>query len=181
MSLCLFCIRLLCRERRTAFSENVTLGTRGTIRSHDSPPPVTTHSGWLHTTTWAEGKVLLLNVYIHFIYAHLHEYSVMGGILHVFLLLFFIVYHYGSRHAPNCYSPCNISYIQKNRLPLFPFPSISSLLLPPLVIIAWTISPAVIRVKGSREVIEGTESEGGDISSVNELKTALMHCSVWQI
>lgn len=120
-------------------------------------------------------------IYIRFIYAHLHEYSVMGGILHVFLLLFFIVYHYGSRQAPNCYSPCNISYIQKNRLPLFPFPSISTLLLPPLVIIAWTISPAVIRVKGSREVIEGTESEGGDISSVNELKTALMHPSVWQI
>lgn len=43
---------------------------------------------------------------------------------------------------------------------------------------AESISPAVVRVTGrGEEVIKGSESEGGDMSSVAELKVALMHPS----
>lgn len=63
-----------------------------------------------------------------------------------------------------CYSACDMSH-----LPHSLFPSISPLLSSPLlfVIMAGSISPAVVRVTGRREeVIEGGESEGGDISSL---------------
>lgn len=50
----------------------------------------------------------------------------------------------------------------------------------PFVIIAASISPAVVRVTGRGEkVIKGSESEGGDMSSLAELGVALMHPSAW--
>lgn len=56
-----------------------------------------------------------------------------------------------------------------------PFPLSPRLL---FVITAGSISPAVVRVTGRREeVMEGSYSEGGDISSLAELEAALMHPS----
>lgn len=65
--LCL-CVRLsppLCRERRTVFSENVTLGARDTVNWHDCTPPVATPSEWLRTTTLAQGTVATYEMHKH--------------------------------------------------------------------------------------------------------------------
>lgn len=48
---------LLYRERRTVFSENVTLGARDTVNWRACTPPVATHSEWLRTTTLARGAI----------------------------------------------------------------------------------------------------------------------------
>lgn len=64
----LFHLPLVCRERRTVFSENVSLGTRDTISWHDCTPLVATHSEWLHTMTLAQGTVL--NTQRHVLYTH---------------------------------------------------------------------------------------------------------------
>lgn len=64
-----------------------------------------------------------------------------------------------------------------SHLPLLFSPPLSPLHLL-FVIMSGSISPAVVRVTERREeVMEGSESEGGDISSLAELGVALMHPS----
>lgn len=73
------------------------------------------------------------------------------------------------------YSACDMIQLPLSHFPSIP-PVLSSRLL--FVIMAGSISPAVIRVRWRRkEVIEGSESEGVDISSVAELLVVLMHPS----
>lgn len=54
----------LCRERRTVFSENVTLGARDTVSWRGCIPPAATRSEWLRTTTLAQG-IIVVNYKIH--------------------------------------------------------------------------------------------------------------------
>lgn len=158
-----------CRERRTVFSKNVTSGARETISCRDCLPAVATLSEWLHTTTLAQGTVACymgncINVNRNIcistwdLFKTTHQQNDRQTHKHARLRLLFSVWREPSS---------SVSFA----LHLSPLP---------FVISAESVSPAVVRVTGRVwKVIKGSESEGGDMSSLAELKVALMHPSAW--